>query len=213
MTNTLLEKLKAQRPTAKWIIENSGLPYLPLDIDVPTKDIMQEWGNVKEMAVRHRDNDSVLEYKNKGWSSLTLYGVSATVTTHSDAKHDWTEIKDRCKITSQWFEDTFHAENFKGRIRFMLLEPGGHILPHKDRDAIGLNEVNIAINNPAECNFHMENRGILPFKQGTAMMLDLSNRHWVTNDSKEPRLHMIYHGGVPDKIVKESYENLYYTKK
>ena len=133
MTNILLEKLKSQRPNAQWITQKSGIPYLPLDINVPTKEIMEEWNNVKDMAVSHRDGDTLLDFTNKGWSSLTLYGVSASVTTHSDEKHDWTEIKDKCKITKQWFEDTFHKENFHGRIRFMLLEPGGHILPHKDR--------------------------------------------------------------------------------
>ena len=210
MTNILLEKLKSQRPNAEWITQKSGIPYLPLDIKVPTKEIMDEWNDVKDMAVDHRDGDTLLDFTNKGWSSLTLYGVSANVTTHSDKKHDWTEIKDKCKITKQWFEDTFHKENFHGRIRFMLLEPGGHILPHKDRQSVGLNEVNIAINNPEKCSFHMENRGTLPFKEGSVMMLDLSNRHWVVNDSHQPRLHMIYHGNVPDTIIERSYENLYY---
>lgn len=211
MTNILLEKLNSQRPNAEWITKKSCIPYLPLDINVPTKHIMEEWNNVKDMAVNHRDGDTLLDFTNKGWCSLTLYGVSANLTTPSDKKHDWTEIQDKCKITKQWFEDTFHKENFRGRIRFMLLEPGGHILPHKDRQSMGLNEVNIAINNPDKCSFHMENRGILPFKEGSVIMLDLSNRHWVVNNSNQPRLHMIYHGNVPNEIIERSYENLYYS--
>ena len=213
MTNTILQKLKSQRPSADWIINQSGLPYLALDLNVPTKDILAEWNDVKHMAVEHRDSDSLLDYKNQGWLSLTLFGVSANVTTASDQRHDWTQIKDQCKITSQWFEDTFKRDNFKGRIRFMLLEPGGHILPHKDRESNGLSEINIAISNPDNCYFYMENRGTVPFKQGSAFMLDLSNRHWVVNDSSEPRLHMIYHGHVPENIIEKSYENLYYPKK
>ena len=88
----------------------------------------------------------------------------------------------------------------------MLLEPGGHILPHKDRESIGLSEVNIAINNPDGCSFHMENRGTVPFTEGSVVMLDLSNRHWVVNNSNQPRLHMIYHGKVPGEIIERSYE-------
>ncbi len=213
MTNTILQKLMSQRPSADWIINQSGLPYLALDLNVPTKDILKEWNVVKHMAVEHRDSDTLLAYKNQGWLSLTLFGVSANVTTASDDRHDWTQIKDQCKITSQWFEDTFQKDNFKGRIRFMLLEPGGHILPHKDREAKGLSEINIAISNPDDCYFYMENRGTIPFKQGSAFMLDLSNRHWVVNNSSEPRLHMIYHGRVPENIIERSYENLYYPKK
>ena len=213
MTNTLLEKLEQQRPNANWITKQSGLPYLPLQMNVPTKDIMAEWNDVKEIAVKHRDSDTLLNLKNKGWMSLTLFGAGATITTQSDDKYDWTEIQSKCPATKEWFEQTFSRENFYGRIRFMLLEPGGHILPHKDRESNGLSEVNIAINNPAGCSFHMENRGILPFKEGSAIMLDLSNRHWVVNKSNEPRLHMIYHGNVPNNIIEKSYENLYYSKK
>ena len=75
MTNTILQKLKSQRPSADWIINQSGLPYLALDLNVPTKDILAEWNDVKHMAVEHRDSDKLLDYKNQGWLSLTLFGV------------------------------------------------------------------------------------------------------------------------------------------
>tara|TARA_B100000214_G_C23934262_1_gene612327 strand:+ start:858 stop:1499 length:642 start_codon:yes stop_codon:yes gene_type:complete len=213
MTNILLEKLEKQRPNADWITKQSCIPYLSLQIDVPVKDIMREWNNIKDMAVEHRDSDTLLDFKNKGWKSLTLFGAGATITTESDAEYDWTEIQNKCVVTKEWFEHTFTRENLHGRIRFMLLEPGGHILPHKDRESIGLSEVNIAINNPDGCSFHMENRGIVPFTEGSVVMLDLSNRHWVVNNSNQPRLHMIYHGKVPGEIIERSYENLYYTNK
>lgn len=210
MTNKLLEKLNAHRPNAQYIRKQSGLPYLELHIDVPTEQIMREWRDVSSRAVMHRDTDAVLNYENQGWRSLTLYGVKSGITTSTDGPHHWTDIAEKCPETCTFFEKTFGSHNFKGRIRFMLLEPGGHILPHQDRTGNGLWETNIAINNPQGCKFYFENKGIVPFTQGSAYMLDLSNRHWVVNDSDTPRLHMIYHGEVPDKIVEDSYEKMYY---
>ena len=69
MTNILLEKLEKQRPNADWITKQSCIPYLSLQIDVPVKDIMREWNNIKDMAVEHRDSDTLLDFKNKGWKS------------------------------------------------------------------------------------------------------------------------------------------------
>ena len=74
-----------------------------------------------------------------------------------------------------------------------------------------LSEVNVAINNPTGCEFHMLNRGTVPFRPGDVYMLDLSNRHWVVNKSDTARLHMIYHGKVPSRLVQRSYENIYYA--
>jgi len=211
MIPNILKKLNAHRPNAEWIKTKSGLPYLPLEVNVPTSDIAEEWDKVKHMAVRHRDSDAFMRYKNQGWFGLTLYGVNATHTEHSTKKHYWTEISNQCPRTCDFFKSTFYENNFEGRIRFMLLEPRGYILPHKDRERAGLSEVNISINNPTGCEFMIENKGTVPFKKGSAVLLDLSNKHWVVNDSDEPRLHMIYHGGVPDNLITKSYANLYYT--
>lgn len=213
MIPKILKKLNQHRPNADWIKTKSGIPYLPLDIEVPTADIEDEWKKVKHIAVRHRDSDTFLQYKNEKWFSLTLYGVNSTFTEQSNLQHKWTEIAEQCPKTCNFFKLIFGENNFKGRIRFMLLGPKGYILPHKDRVNKGLYEVNIAITNPDGCKFVIENKGVVPFKKGSAVLLDLSNNHWVVNDSNEPRLHMIYHGRVPEDIIKKSYEKLYYTDK
>lgn len=213
MTNLFIDKLAKHRPNAEWITKQSGVSHLPLDIIVPVDKILKEWGKVEHLAVPHRDTDNTLGYSHIGWKSLTLYGVSSTITTQSDKPHSWTDIADRCIETKKWFIDTFKEINFRGRIRFMLLEPGGYIMPHKDRESSKLSEVNIAISNPKGCEFYFENKGIVDFDRNPVNMLDLSNRHWVINNSKEPRLHMIYHGQVSSDIIERSYENLYYSKK
>lgn len=211
--NRLIEKLSAHRPDAEWITTKSGISHLPLAIDVPTETILHEWNAVQHLAVAHRNSDDTIGYSHQGWKSLTIYGVSSTTTTQSDMPHAWTDIADKCPETQNWLTNTFGQKNFKGRIRFMLLEPGGHIMPHRDRNDHKLSEVNIAITNPSGCEFYFENKGIVDFDKQAVNMLDLSNRHWVTNNSKQHRLHMIYHGGVPATIIEKSYENLYYRKK
>lgn len=212
MIPKILERLNNHRPKATWIKNESGLAYLPLDVAVPTDTIQDEWQRVRSHMVRHRDSDAILKYKNEGWHSLSLYGVGSKITeARPNQQHSWTDIAEVCPNTCEFFKKTFGEKNFRGRIRFMLLEPGGHILPHTDRTTQGLREVNIAINNPIGCDFYIENKGIVPFTPGSVVMLDLSNRHWVVNDSDEQRLHMIYHGEVPDEIIEKSYENLYYT--
>lgn len=213
MTNTLINKLTKHRPNAEWIIRHSGVSHLPLDIKVPVDKILKEWNTVKQQVVLHRDKDNILGHSHIGWKSLTLYGVSSTITTQSDDPHNWTDIANKCVETKNWLTQTFHESNFKGRIRFMLLEPGGYIMPHKDREHSKLSEVNIAISNPKGCEFYFENKGTVDFDTSPVNMLDLSNKHWVVNNSKEPRLHMIYHGKVPSDIIERSYENLYYSKK
>jgi hypothetical protein len=92
----------------------------------------------------------------------------------------------------------------------MLLEPGGYILPHHDYDEPRLTAVNIAINNPRGCEFRMMNHGVIPFSTGRAIMLDLSHDHWVINASDQPRLHIIFHGEVPDRTIERSYANSRY---
>ena len=206
-----IDDLANARPSDDWIKQHSGLPHLRLDVTAPVQEIMAEWQQVSHMAVEHRSSDRSQDEGNSGWKSLTLYGVHHTVTDHSDQPHAWTEVADRCPKTKQWYLDTFGEKRLRGRIRFMLVEPGGWILPHQDRQESFLSEVNVAINNPTGCEFHMLNRGKVPFRPGDVYMLDLSNRHWVVNRSDTARLHMIYHGKVPSQLVQRSYENIYYA--
>ena len=57
-----------------------------------------------------------------------------------------------------------------------------------------LGAVNVAINNPKDCKFYLQNHGVLDFKPGTAYELDLVNYHTVVNNSNVPRFHIIIHG-------------------
>lgn len=204
------------RPSSEWILKESGLPYLEIDITVPCQEIFHEWLNVSNQAVYHRATESISEkffYGHTGWKSLVLYGKDSTATSNNQKPFSWTSIADQCPITKSWLTDNFIIDEDTNRIRFMLLEPGGHILPHVDRPNKGFGEINIAITNPAECNFRFLNYGNVPFAPGKVIMVDVSNEHLVYNSSNQSRLHIIVHGKLKDKnIIKESYASRYYNR-
>lgn len=210
-TSKITQLLLKYRPPASWITKESGLPYLQLNIDVPWQNILKEWQQVKDYAVLHRADDTYGSSTNNGWRSLVLYGVSATDTEASVGNLKWTEIADKCPATKKWIDETFVINENTGRIRFMLLEPGGHIILHKDRDTKQLAEINVAITNPVNCQFRFKNYGPVPFVNGTAFMVDVSNEHFLFNYSDTPRLHMILHTKINDNIIAESYANRFYN--
>lgn len=210
-TSKIIQYLLKYRPSSEWIIKESGIPYLKLNIDVPWSDILSEWNNVADLAVLHRSSDEYQQMSNNEWYSLVLYGSSPTDTAIINGEPHWTDIAERCPLTKKWISETFIINEKTGRIRFMLLGPGGHIVLHKDRDTKGLCEINVAITQPDNCEFRFKNYGAVPFKNGTAFMVDISNEHFLYNHSSEPRLHMILHTGVEQNIIKDSYANCFYS--
>lgn len=199
------------RPKAKSIKDDMKLPWLELDIKVPTEKILEEFEQVKDQLVSHRAGDQLLNQTHNGWNSLTIHGIDPSITEEQKGKHTWTSVADECPHTKHWIEENFIINDATRRIRFMFLEPGGWIMPHKDRDTHQLREVNVAITNPKGCVFRMLERGNVPFEPGKAFILDIANRHMIHNDSDQPRLHIILHTAIDDKIIERSYENCYYS--
>jgi hypothetical protein len=210
-TSKITQLLLKYRPPVSWIIKESGLPYLLLDIHVPWENIYREWQQVEHLSVAHRPNDRYGPDTNQGWRSLVLHGVNDTDTETSTGNLQWTNIADQCPDTKKWIQDTFIKNDKTGRIRFMLLEPGGQIVLHKDREQKQLGEINVAITQPDNCEFRFKNYGKIPFTNGSAFMVDISNEHFLFNDSDQPRLHMILHTAISDRIISQSYENRFYN--
>ena len=50
------------------------------------------------------------------------------------------------------------------------------------------------LGNPDEFYFKMSDKGCVPFQNGRAYILDVSNEHSVVNLSNQERVHMIVHG-------------------
>jgi len=199
-----------------WIRNESKLPWLPLDIDLPYEEMLEEAKAVKESFVGHRDGDTRGGYRHKGWKSVCIHGISSEKTNHftgygyksnEETPYTWTDIAEKCPITTNWFKNEYPQEKYY-RVRFMLLEPGGYILPHKDTEENILSPVNIALNHPNKCIFKMEKHGVVPMKPGTVMLLDVGNIHAYVNASKEDRFHIIVHG-APNNQYKSLVERSY----
>lgn len=198
--NTVLQQKYPEVFDPKWIVMESGWPYFHLSAldNQPWQDMYKEAEALSDKFYTHREDTY-----GKGWKSLTLHGVnddSQSLNTYGDRQDtlnqlDWTWVANECPVTKKFLTDVWPAE-FLNRVRFMLLEPGGYILPHQDREdhEKRLSVCNISLNNPEGCNFALKDKGRVPFKdEGSAFLMDISNVHSVWNTSDKPRIHMIIH--------------------
>jgi len=204
--------------TFDWVVNESKLPWLELDIEFPYAEMHEEAKAVKHLFVKHRDQDGSGGYRHQGWRSLCIHGIDSDKTNHygqygytsnEETPYRWTEIAEKCPITSKFFKETFpYREYF--RLRFMLLEPGGFITPHVDTEVNKLSPINIALNHPKGCLMKMSgHKGYVPFSAGKAILLDVGNEHAYINKSEEDRYHIIVHGIKTkeyEKLVVRSYE-------
>jgi hypothetical protein len=206
----------------KWLVTESGWPFFQLSSlnNQPFKEIYAEAQALIDDFKPHRE-----DYGN-GWKSLTIHGLNddtQSLNQYSENRRevldqlDWTWVADRCPITKKFLTDVWPAE-FLNRVRFMLLEPGGYILPHQDRpdDQKRLSVCNISLNNPEGCEFVMFKHGTVPFKDsGSAFLMDISNTHAVWNRSNTPRIHMIIHYELGRRVRDFFYvlRSSYYTNR
>ena len=200
---------------------SNQLPFLPiLGFENADWDKMYcEADQLRQHYVPHRHQEN-----HKGWNSLCIHGLSSV---HTEAHHTygyndikdapfrWTDLADWCPTIRDFFKNQFDYNDYY-RIRIMKLDPGGYIIPHKDSLTLGANHIgptNIALNNPTDCNFYMEDIGILPFQQGSVIKLNLYNVHAVYNCSNEPRYHIIVHGRMGSSWYDKIYNSYLHWKK
>ncbi len=192
-------------------LEEQWIPWAKLKCFVPFAEIYSEFLNIKKRAVEHRLSYSV------GWRSLTLHGLRPEWTesaerypgfeqfTDTTAPNQWTEIADICPETKK-FLLSLPFKKFH-RVRFMWLEPGGYIKPHRDTHLSTLRALNIAIEHPLGCHFDFWKNDsdtlpfcTVPFKNGDAYFVNIGLRHQFVNPSKEGRLHIIVHGATNEEF-------------
>ena len=200
-----------------WIVNESNLPWLELDISFPYEEMLEEAKAIRHMFVAHRDQDGQGSYRHKGWRSLCIHGIDAYKTNHfeqygyksnQDTPYCWTEVADLCPITTKFFKEDFPYKRYF-RLRFMLLEPEGFITPHVDTFDSRLSPINMALNHPEGCLMKMKGHPFVPFKPGKALLLDVGNEHAYINKSNEDRFHIIVHGTKTkefEELVVRSYE-------
>lgn len=207
----------------KWLITESGWPWFRLSLfdNQPWKEMYLEAENLIDEFKSHREHSYGV-----GWKSLTLHGLNDDTQSLNQYGNDrnetlkklhWTWVADRCPITKKFLTDVWPAE-FLNRVRFMLLEPGGYILPHQDRNdnEKRLSVCNISLNMPNGCEMIMKNFGSVPFEDnGSAFLMDISNVHAVWNRSNKPRIHMIIHYELGRRLRDMFYvlRSSYYTNR
>lgn len=177
----------------------SDAKCLKLNIDVPYQDMANEAKALRDRFVPYRSS-----YKTIGWYSLPIVGKSSKepyawdqyseYNSARDAAFDmhFTEIADECPVTVNWLK-TVYPSNSYGRVRFMLLEAGGKIEPHRDTEHSILGAVNVALTNPADCVWHWSDDTTVMFEPGDAYAMNISYEHSVINNSDEDRYHLIVH--------------------
>jgi len=202
---------------ANWIFNQSHAPWLEiLGIDAPYKEMLAEAQALKSMFVHHRSDEG----RHQGWSSLAIHGIGATKTNVAEtygldsktAKYDWTEIQDHCPVTVRFFKEQFPYRRY-ARVRFMLLEPGGFIMPHQDHHTSFLGgAVNISLNQPDGCKL-VNTHGTMPFKDsGSMFYFNNHYPHCVYNDSNIDRFHIIVHGEADMSLLSPLLVNSYLKK-
>jgi hypothetical protein len=198
---------------AQWICNQSNLPWIKLTISVPYEIIKEEIKNIENYFVLHRSDYN----EHIDWQSFCIHGKSFDATREDsyyddDRPYDWTPEAVRLMPQTVAYFKQWPRTNFS-RIRVMKLAPKGIISVHRDQELPGkLAPINIAITQPSTCKFVMEKHGTVPFTQGSAFILNVSNRHTVINDSDEYRYHIIIHqtnNAAFDKLLVESYNNHY----
>ncbi len=190
-------QLKGRREKFEAIKNCRSISTFRIKKEFPFKKSLEEAKALKHLFTDHRRDP------NYGWKALCLHGSSPGHTndfnmygykSREEANYQWTEIADRCPVTSDWFKENWPYSEFH-RLRFVLLEPGGSITPHRDTDGErGFFAVNIALNQPFGCNMFMDQFGIVPWRPGDIRWMDIGNHHAVYNFSDEDRYHIIVHG-------------------
>ena len=177
--------------TVDWILNQSDLGYLPLQIDIPWRMIHEEAQSVRDLMLINPTGDT----DSKGWYNFGIFTKgSEHISDHNsqfdDQPADWTNLAQlHMPETVRYFRDNWPAEKIH-RIRLLGLEPGGVIGLHTD-DCKGLNNINIAIDHPAGCDFVLEHSGIIPFENGSVFLVNTGRRHAVVNQSDKFRLHLV----------------------
>ena len=200
----------------KELMQYPDIPYMQVfyNFPMPYEDIMKEILPLKDHFIYHRSKEP-----HKGWSSIVLHGLSSIHTqspenygyTNENAPYIWTDVSKYCPILCDFIKKNFVYEKYF-RIRIMKLEPKGIIYPHIDGGFNHIGPINIAINNPKKCNFYMDGHGIIPFEDKLAFSVNIGSKlHFVVNNSKEDRYHVILHGTKSDickQVIYKSYKKI-----
>lgn len=183
--------------------------FYPINFGFDTELLLKECQSVDDLYFNHRGQDKKKGYGHEGWQSLTLHGIDKHKTEHytkygftslQEAGYHWTDASERVPNLTKFLQSLPYK--LFDRVRIMRLAPGGYVMPHTDGPGRIFSPLNIAINNPKGCEFVFKNKGVVPFRPGYGMVIDVAREHIVINDSDEPRYHIIVHGHYSEDFFK-----------
>ena len=177
----------------------SDAKFLELDFKIPYQEMLQEAQRLKEYFVTHRPGS----YDHKGWRSLVLHGLSDSKSGHwKDYGYNniqevieqmhWTTFAEKCPVTVDFVKKNFPSNQF-GRVRFMLVEAGGHIAEHSDTNTPLLENTNISLSNPDGCEWKWGDGEQFFMPPGKSYIMNIHYPHAVFNNSDVDRYHLIVH--------------------
>jgi len=229
----LKDAIKQNRPNAEIITKQLKLPWLKLDIKLPTfidfwpkylesikgKDWRQQW---KFENLKSNNN-----YQVKEWNGDLLFGPhphDKFLETTSNIKYNVDEDS-RCKYYRNDFEFKWYVdENNKIRkwiswylpdndiniVNTYYIPPGGYVFPHRDYsfDDTGLAKIYVAAIWGEGNVFGMYGCGDVPIKQGDVFLVNnYTLPHWVYNGSNDNRVVIDIGANLNSPIIKKLIES------
>lgn len=207
-----MEKKLSIAEYSSWIKNETGLPWLMLDMKLPWERMLEEIKSLpQDDWIRYREGNS-----NGGWSVCILHGLDKKPynwehyaeeegwTKEEDAPIGFTNASKKCPFTMDYIVNVLGIKK-QERTRIMKLDPGGVIHLHHDRkgkddpltkDIMKLTTLHFSITNPDDCDFVIPYWGRIPAKNGDVFLFDNKWEHYLINNSNEPRYHIIFNGAV-----------------
>lgn len=222
---------------AKWIYEESDIPWIHLDIEIPFEEMFKEaqvW--VEDMIpqnypalfdkdrkdLKSKEGTIDQDAEQVGWNTICIHGLgkhkfdrcSAYGYEHEDeVPYDWTEVGQASPVTKKFLESLPYEKLY--RARFTALMPGGYAAPHIGRkeNADYSHKMNFSLNHPEGFEFILKDAGKMPWKVGQGYLINASEYyHCVLNNSSEVRIHLITMGKPDWKKLAKLVEKKYYSK-
>lgn len=193
-------------------------PFVELDVEF---DHAAAFAEAIALADRFVTYQSDPTYDVAGWRGLALQALdgdpSRVATTDDDAgvyqdqsRYRRTEIAALCPITMALLERLIDFDQCR-TVSFLMLEPGARITVHVDGEGPPvIRSVNIALNMPEGCRLVIDCNAdgsdnsytrTVPFRPGSAFMLNVAKYHYVINDSEVPRIHVIARGSLRQSVL------------
>lgn len=187
---------------AKWIF-SQPIGWIELDLEFDIPSWLVESKQAEPFLVHHREGDN-----HSGWKSCCIHGLGIEKTgtnfTAPTSAYQWTALSEKTPVITNFWKQ-FPFEKLL-RVRFMNLDAGGHISRHNDCPSNDMHlmehivPINIAIDHPENCYMTLQDYGVVPWKTGKIILVNITNDHAVFNNSIRRRMHMIGHGYIGNKI-------------